>query len=365
MRKEYFERQKREHGRKVVISLPIHYPKEVLTALDILSVELWGPPGEVLSHQAGRIQTYVCPLVRKALAFIAGGFASDADALLFPHTCDSIQGLASLIPDFGGWDGPVLRFIHPKGERRASAEAYVASELDDFIGQAEKLAGKKLEPARLSAAVKLHVEIDELRRKIIEKRRNIDMRDSELYAVLRRGEWLWPEDHLAELKTVTAKIADKPQKQGVALMLSGIVPEPMDIFEALENAGAYVVADDYAAIGRRIPAPVAKLPDDPKLALIESYFALPPCSTRSSDLAGRVEYLAALYARSGAAGLVLHNIKFCEPEMFDVAMIKKRFAAMNAPLLYMETELEKQLSGQLSTRLEAFVEMASKGGAAK
>jgi len=362
MRKEYIDGQKREHGRKVVISLPIHYPKEILTALDILSVELWGPPGEVLGYQAGRIQTYVCPLVRKALAFIAGGYASSADALLFPHTCDSIQGLASLIPDFGGWDGPILRFIHPKGERRTSSEAYLAREIDDFIAQAEKLAGKKLEPKRFSDAVRLHVEIDALRRRIIEKRRNIDMRDAELYAILRRGEWLWPEDHLIELKELAAKIADKPLKKGVALMLSGIVPEPMDIFETLENAGAFVVADDYAAIGRRIPAPIDKLPDDPKQAVIERYFALPPCSTRASDLAGRVEYLAAAYKKSGAAGLILHNVKFCEPEMFDVAMIKKRFTAMGAPLLYMETELEKQLSGQLSTRLEAFVEMASKGG---
>ncbi len=362
MRKEYIDRQKREFGRKVVISLPIHYPKEILTALDVLCVELWGPPGEISGNQAGRIQTYVCPVVRKALAFIAGGHASEADALLFPHTCDSIQGLASLLPDFGGWNGPVLRFIHPKGERRASSEVYLVREIEAFIAQVETLTGKKLEPARLSSAVKLHAEIDALKLRILKLRRNIDMRDSELYAILRRGEWLWPEDHMAELKELASKISDKPQKKGVALMLSGIVPEPMDIFDVLENAGAFIVADDYAAIGRRISSSSAELPDNPLQAVIERYFALPPCSTRSSDLAGRVEYLTGLYSQNGAAGLVLHNVKFCEPEMFDVAMIKKRFAAMNSPVLYVETELEKQLSGQLSTRLEAFVEMASKGG---
>src|SRR5512142_160033 len=124
-REPYIERQRTEHGRKAVAVLPIHYPKELLTALDLLAVELWGPPGPPRGDAAGRIQTYVCAVVRNALAFLASGGADACDAVLFPHTCDSIQQLATLVHDLGGWDRPTFTLLHPKGADRASARAFV------------------------------------------------------------------------------------------------------------------------------------------------------------------------------------------------------------------------------------------------
>lgn len=53
--------------------------------------------------------------------------------------------------------------------------------------------------------------------------------------------------------------------------------------------------------------------------------------------------------------------KFCEPELFDVPAIRRRFARIGAPMLYLEGELENSLSGQVVTRLEAFVEMVGAG----
>jgi hypothetical protein len=32
-------------GRKTVVVLPVHYPRELFTAMDVHTVELWGPPG--------------------------------------------------------------------------------------------------------------------------------------------------------------------------------------------------------------------------------------------------------------------------------------------------------------------------------
>ncbi|MGB7629910.1 MAG: 2-hydroxyacyl-CoA dehydratase, partial [Candidatus Deferrimicrobium sp.] len=102
-------------GQKTVVVLPVHYPRELFTAMDVHTVELWGPPGPPRGPDAGRIQAYACAVVRNALAFLASGGADAADAVLFPHTCDSIQGLATLAPDFGGWGKPALRYLHPKG----------------------------------------------------------------------------------------------------------------------------------------------------------------------------------------------------------------------------------------------------------
>lgn len=362
MREAYIRRQRAEHGRRAVAVLPIHYPKELLTALDLLAVEVWGPPGAPRGDAAGRIQAYVCPVARNALAFLASGGADAVDAALFPHTCDSIQQLATLAADFGGWAKPALTFLHPKGFGRPSARRFVEAELRALSTKLEAVAGRRLEPERLVSAIRLHREIDGHRAALLDGRATLPLDDGALYALLRRGEWLWPEDHLAELREARARLGTGAPRGGVPVLITGYVPEPMEALQVLNGAGAYVAADDYAAVGRRVvrepDAPIS----DPWDALVARYAAAPPCPTRAVDQEQRMRFLEALLERSGARGVIVHVVKFCEPELFDVPAIRRTFAARGVPLLYLEGELEPQLSGQTATRIEAFVELLSRTG---
>ena len=187
------------------------------------------------------------------------------------------------------------------------------------------------------------------------------MDDPALYRLLRRGEFLEPGDHLAELEAAARLLGEERVQRGVPLMVTGYVPEPMTLFDSLASAGAFVAADDYAAVGRRVPLSPPADGGDPLDTLAAKAFAMPPCPTRGGDQEVRMAYLETLYRRSGAAGLVVHVQKFCEPELFDVPAIRRRFARIGAPLLYLEGELETPLSAQVATRLEAFVEMVDAG----
>ncbi len=168
-------------GHKTVVVLPVHYPRELFTAMDVHTVELWGPPGPPCGPDAGRIQPYVCAVVRNALAFLASGGADAADAVLFPHTCDSIQGLATLAPDFGGWGKPALRFLHPKGEDGPAARAFVRAELAHLADELARLTGMPLALPRLAEAIGLHARIDRLRGELLSRRAFLDMADPALY----------------------------------------------------------------------------------------------------------------------------------------------------------------------------------------
>jgi benzoyl-CoA reductase/2-hydroxyglutaryl-CoA dehydratase subunit BcrC/BadD/HgdB len=357
MRRDHIIQQQQRHGRKALAVLPIHYPKELLTAMNILAVELWGPPGKPRGPDAGRIQTYVCAVVRNALAFLAAGGADAVDGVLFPHTCDSIQGLATQAPDFGGWGKRVFRFLHPKGDDRPSSRTFVRRELEALASELERLTDAPLDGDALGQAISLHREIHELRARLVDQRRHLAMDDLSLYTLLRRGEFLWPEDHLAELRESAATLEDEPIQRGAPVMITGLVPEPMTMLSALNDAGAFVVADDYAAVGRRIVRDHPEPAVDPLETLVDLQFAGPPCSTRTIAQQRRVDDLERTFERSGAAGLIIHMVKFCEPELFDVPLVRRRFEANGVPVLYLESELESTLTGQTVTRLEAFVEM--------
>ena len=358
-RNDYITRQRAQHGRRAVAVLPIHYPKELLTALDLLAVELWGPPGPPRGPDAGRLQAYVCALARNALAFLASGGAEAVDAVLFPHTCDAIQGLATLATDFGGWGKPAFTFLHPKGGPRPSARAFLDAELRTLAHGLEELAGRRLEPEHLAAALRLHRAVDEERAALLDGRARLPWGDAELYALLRRGEWLWPEDHLAELRAARRELRACAVQPGIPVLVTGYVPEPSGLLDVLGAAGAYVAADDYAAIGRRVVRAVAVEGRDPWEALAARYWAAPPCPTRASDPAERVGHLTRLLDRSGARGVVVHVVRSCEPELFDVPSLRRAFASRGIPVLQLDGELEAELSGQLATRIEAFVEMLS------
>ena len=402
-RRDHVRSQREEHGRRSLAVLPIHYPKEILTALGIHAVEMWGPPGPPRGEAAGRIQSYVCAVARNALAFLASGGADAVDGVLFPHTCDSLQGLATQATDIGGWGKAAFVFQHPRGGERASARRFVLEELRSLARDLEAWTGRTLSPGMLAGAIRLHDEVDGCRAALLDGRARLPIGDPELYALLRRGEWLWPEEHLVELRDAVAKLRPErepePAQAGLPLLVTGYVPEPASLLATLNDAGAFVAADDYAAVGRRVvrrdraagaaaaatAATAATAAADPNAAaaaaaaataagvvagadpwadLVSRHAAYPPCPTRGTDQEARLRHLVSLSEASGARGVLVHVQKFCEPELFDVPAILATFKARGMPVLVLEGELERSLSGQAETRLEAFVELLQAKGRA-
>ncbi|HIJ21018.1 MAG TPA: 2-hydroxyacyl-CoA dehydratase, partial [Deltaproteobacteria bacterium] len=50
---------------------------------------------------------------------------------------------------------------------------------------------------------------------------------------------------------------------------------------------------------------------------------------------------------------------FCEPELFDVPRVVKALKAAGIATLVIDVELNQGVSGQMATRVEAFLEMIS------
>jgi benzoyl-CoA reductase/2-hydroxyglutaryl-CoA dehydratase subunit BcrC/BadD/HgdB len=117
-----------------------------------------------------------------------------------------------------------------------------------------------------------------------------------------------------------------------------------------------VVDDDLLACSRRMLFTPSQA-DDPWDALTEQYFSLPPCPTRGSPLKARRDHLLALARQGGAKGVIFLGVKFCEPELFDLPILSEELKQAGLAVLVLDVEVGQQLSGQLATRLEAFLEM--------
>lgn len=343
----------KEAGGSVAAVYPIHYPRGLFRAFEVLPVEVWGPPRVDFGPGSAHLQPYVCSIVRNGLSFLQSGGLDVADILVVPHACDSLQGLGSILLDFISPKQPVLPLYLPRG-RRESDLTYLANELRHLFQQLATITGRNPSDADLLQSIYGEEAADDLLRKLHQNRQFLPHSDLDFYRIIRSREYLRAED-FADLAQETLARAGSTARTGTPLLLSGIVPEPMNILAAVSEMGGMVVADDFACCGRRLyPAGTS---EDPLRRMAERILNAPPDSTRGNPIRARFEHLMELVKRSGAKGVVYYGIKFCEPELFYLPALRRALQEAQIPSIAIEVDINDALSYQVRTRLEGFLEM--------
>jgi benzoyl-CoA reductase/2-hydroxyglutaryl-CoA dehydratase subunit BcrC/BadD/HgdB len=345
-------------GLRVAAVFPIHYPREILRACGFLPVEIWGPPGVDPTDGNAHLQSYTCAIVRNGLSFMMQGKLDVAEAIVMPHTCDALQGLASVCIDFLETKQPVLTVQLPRGGHDSDLP-FLVCELRRLAKGLSALSGVEPGESELRAAIEAEQAADRELASLALNRAGVDLDDQSFYALLRCREHM-PAESFTELAR-SAPRSDSAKTSGTPLMISGIVPEPMRVFEHISEAGGRVVADDLACCSRRL-YPSDDLPaegKDPYEHIARRLLGAPPDPTRGDPISVRASYIAERMERSGAKGLLVYDVKFCEPELFDLPMLRRSLAARGFPLLHVEMDLEMKLPQQTVTRIQAFVETIS------
>ena len=353
-RKDYLLKQK-HLGRRVFGVFPAQYPREILWAANVLPAEIWDPPLPVSAADA-HLQPYICSVVKLGLELLLQQKADMVDGFLFPHTCDSIQNMASVVHDYIGLDKPCYFFYHPKAPYGDSARDYYQRQVKALAQSLEEICGP-IDPAELKHRVAQGQEINQLMGQLYQRRAAgvLHLDNAQFYQAVRRAEWLWPDDLISELEEILAHPPTDPDRR-TPVLLSGVLPNPPEILNLLDDLGARVGHDDFLACSRRWLTQKPKS-GDPYEALSQAYFGLPPCSSKDSPLTERVSWLLDLCQQTRAKGLIFYTVKFCETELFDVPILSGELKKNGYPCLMIDTELNQGLSGQISTRVEAFLEM--------
>ena len=184
--------------------------------------------------------------------------------------------------------------------------------------------------------------------------RNLHFSNLSLYRLIRSREYLPAENFILLVQQVLSSTSGTP-REGIPILLSGIVPEPMSVLELISELGATVVGDDFASCGRRL-YPTGES-NDPFRRMAERIINAPPDPTRGNPISERREYLLDLAEKTGALGIVFYDVKFCEPELFDLPILRKELGDAGIPSITIEVDINDPVSQQIRTRLGAFLEM--------
>lgn len=344
--------------KKIIGYLCSYAPEELIHAAGFHPMRLFSSKSDIVLAE-NHLQAYCCSLVRGVLEDSLSGRLDFLDGTVFPHTCDSIQRLSDIWRMNSKYEF-FADVVLPAKLNTQSAKTYMKDVLFRFKKDLEKASSKKITDADLEASIKKFNLIRKTLSKIYalksqhpEKINGVDLN------ALVKGSMMMDRDEVADLLPVIEANLEKshlPEKKCKRIIVSGSICDSPDIYRAIEAAGGCVVDDDLCT-GRRwfdgqIPEDI-----DPLTAIADRYINRTPCPAKHASLTARGENLVSLARKNKADGVIFMLLKFCDPHAFDYPYVKEFLDQEKIKHLLIEMDDQQQNAGQLSTRLETFIQM--------
>jgi benzoyl-CoA reductase/2-hydroxyglutaryl-CoA dehydratase subunit BcrC/BadD/HgdB len=128
------------------------------------------------------------------------------------------------------------------------------------------------------------------------------------------------------------------------------------------NPRGLIVADEFCSGDRSFldPVGVDEGSTDDMLKAIAERYVLPctcPCFTAEDGNKDRIDKLQTQIKDYRIDGVIYHVIRGCHLYAIEYMRLKKLLEKENVPMYYLDTEYSREDSGQIKTRIEAFLEM--------
>jgi benzoyl-CoA reductase subunit C len=347
--------------RKVVACFPVFAPLELADAAGMLPVGLFGAGGLVeLTHADARFQSFVCSIAKSTLELAFQKRLDFADGLIFSNICDVARNLSTVyqrnFPQF------LTYYLHYPQGAGPGAEEFLVSEFSRLKEGLENLAGKKITDTALGESIARYNRLRAHLRDLYAFRsaRPQDLAARELYVLLRGATMVPPGDYLKGASERLEAISERrnPPRDRLRVLVEGSFCEqpPLDLVAIIEDAGCYVVEDDFAKGWRWFLKDISE-DGDPLSALARAYVQDSDYSSVRHDARfPRSRRLLKKARESGAQAIIFLVAKFCEPGLLDYAVFKDVLEKEGFPHLFLEFEEKMFTYEKMRNNVETFVE---------
>lgn len=349
-------------GAHAIAYFPVYAPAEIIHACGMLPVGLTGAGDQLdIQHADARFGSFICSIVKTTTELALTGRLDCFDGILFSSICDSARNLCFVLKR--NFPGRYIDFLHlPHNSASPATVDFLASEYRRLIASLLAMNGGRFSEEALRRSIALYNQNRALLRDLsrIRSEQPHLLRASELYLLLRAANLLPVETHTEMLRQVIAALPSRSAKprDSLRVVVEGAFCEqpPAELIRLMEEAGCYIVDDDFV-LGRRWFADDVPADGDPVLALAESYAARCVYSSVRHDPARpRTAGLVDKIRRSRADAVIFLIAKFCEPAYFDYVLFKRELESLGVPHLLLEFEEKLFTFDRVRTEVETFVE---------
>ncbi|MCX7912341.1 MAG: 2-hydroxyacyl-CoA dehydratase family protein [Dehalococcoidales bacterium] len=360
--KNRFILEHKAQGKKVFGWLCTYVPEEVIHAAGILPVRIVGYSEETdLTEGTAYMHVNNCSFSRSCLELGLKGEYSFLDGVVGGSTCDGARRLFDLWRHYIGTPFHHVLTVPRKYTERAHRLYY--EEVEEFTRHLEEFIGRKVTDEALLASIGLYNETRHLLSQLygLRRRDNPPITGAETMDVLNASFRMPREVFNSWLRELLAEIEDRRRdvsgKYRARLMLIGSVLTNTDFIRSIERQGGIVVTDELCTSTRYWTDPVV-LKDglSPLEAIARRYLGNFPCARMfpSEERFNRIVEFAREYR---VDGVVSQIVRYCVPYCHDLPLLTKRLREVNVPVLALDVEYGSSGSGQIATRVQAFLEM--------
>jgi benzoyl-CoA reductase/2-hydroxyglutaryl-CoA dehydratase subunit BcrC/BadD/HgdB len=362
----------RKMGQKVVGYLPGGYvPEELIYAAGAIPVCLCeGGSYHSAELALSRVPNVICPFARGQIGEMmkkSNPYYGLVDLVVVPVTCQHLKKVAE-IWEYQG-ELPVVKLGVPHQQGDLELE-YFTDRLKVLGKRLENLTGEEITDERLSAAIGLYDRMRNLLREIGLLRRSPHppLSAAEFVRLNHWSLYADPEFAVEELERLhlhlkAEKGSEAPGKPRFLLLGPNLSHGDSGILDLIEAAGGQVVAEEFFE-GLRYCWQQAGSNGAPLDALARFYLRkeIPPAFTRSSARK-RLDFVLRLIEEFRVDGVVWYELLCCETYDQESYFFFTELEKRGIPMLIVESDYTPLETGQLKTRLGAFIELIQ-GGAA-
>jgi benzoyl-CoA reductase/2-hydroxyglutaryl-CoA dehydratase subunit BcrC/BadD/HgdB len=316
----------------------------------------------------------VCPVVRSMIGL---GMANQypylemCDVLISPNTCDGkVKAFEILNDSFAIWEMNV-----PRIKDIDLAKKFWLAQIKELKEKIEKLTGRAITRKGMRDGIEITLKATGAARRLQDLRKGppvISGRDAMLVDQMSFFDDIqrWTEktnllcDELE--KKVKEKVYVAPENTPRILMTGSpiIWPDCWKVPNLIEDGKpqGLIVADEFCSGMRAIydAVGVDEKTDNDMLSAIAERYVMPctcPCFTSEEGNKDRMDKLETLIKDYKIDGVVYHVIRGCHLYAMEYMRLKRVLEKTTIPMYYLDTEYSREDSGQIKTRMEAFMEM--------
>ncbi len=369
-RRVYCHGEEVPHRGMLVGTTCIQAPEELIYAFGATPMRLCNGSYHYDQKGADFMPSKSCSLVKATLGMLSAETqipkVGKPDMIVNPTTCDQKKKSSAMI---GGMGYKVYDLEFPNVKESEASRVYWQRSVRQFAAELRTLTGRKLTRKNLKAAMEKTGRAQAAFRTLHNFRRKSPslLLGKDAFLVTNAyffddiERWTLAVEKLNEELAQREKAGFKAvQSKAPRVLFTGSPPifPNLKLPLLIEEAGGVVVADETCSANRMLYDMTAVdewLVNDMVDSLADKY--LKPCTcpifTKNED---RKRRLLALMRDFNADGVVYQAFAGCQVYEMEYRSVAEEFNRMGIPMLYVETDYSPDDKGQLSTRIEAFLE---------
>jgi benzoyl-CoA reductase/2-hydroxyglutaryl-CoA dehydratase subunit BcrC/BadD/HgdB len=344
-------------GKKVIGCAAYYIPEEIIHSMGCVPFGVWGADKPIKGAQR-YFAPFYCSIAQTILDLGLEGTLNGLSAIVTSPLCDTLRGLGANWT-YGVKTIPVIPMTYPQNRKIDAGKEFTRVGYERLIADLEQCTGAVFDDKALEKSIEVYNEHNSLMRAVSAAlAEHASVSAAQRSAVFKSAFFMTKEEHNALLRQLLDALKETTESPSnkKRIITTGIIADAKGLVDIFDQLKFHIAGDDVASESRNYRTDAVEGKHGLE-KMVNKFSSIDNCSLLFDPEKKRADYIVDMAKKRKAAGIVVLQTKFCDPEEFDYPVLKKAFDAAGIPSTIIEVDRQMQNYDQAKTNLQTFAEM--------